>query len=102
MSAMDRLYADIGARMRSIRKTLKLTQADVAGAVGGDPSFYGQVERGSSIPSLKTLLSVARVLGVEPGDLLPSKHELRSDAEQRALGQALAGLEPRQKKLLLG
>ena len=37
---MDRLYADIGARMRSIRKTLKLTQSEVAAAVGIDPSFY--------------------------------------------------------------
>ena len=98
---MDRLYADIGARMRSIRKTLKLTQSEVAVAVGIDPSFYGQLERGRSIPSLRTLLAAARVFGVEPADLLPSRRDLAGDAQQKALGRALTGLRPTQKRLLL-
>ena len=97
---MGRIYADIGARMRAIRETLKLTQAEVAGAVGVDPSFYGQIERGSGIPSLRTLLAVARVFGVEPADLLPSRREL-NDVQQKALGHALSGLRPSEKKMLL-
>ena len=98
---MDRLYADIGARMRSIRNTLKLTQSEVAAAVGIDPSFYGQIERGTNIPSLRTLLAVARVLGVEPADLLPSKKDLTGDPHEKALGRALTGLRPTQKRLLM-
>ena len=99
---MDRIYADIGARMRAIRKTLRMTQAEVANAVGVDPSFYGQIERGSGIPSIRTLLAVARVFGIEPADLLPSRREPRNDVQQQALSRALSELRPNEKKMILG
>lgn len=68
---MQKVYRSIGARIRFLRKALKLTQAEVAERVGIDASFYGQLERGSGIPSLRTLFSIATVLRVDPAELLP-------------------------------
>lgn len=68
---MKKVYRDIGIRIKSLRQALKLTQAGVAEKVGIDASFYGQIERGTGTPSLRTLFSIAAVLRVEPAELLP-------------------------------
>lgn len=68
---MKKAYRDIGIRIKSLRKTLKLTQAEVAEKAGIDASFYGQLERGTGTPSLRTLFSIADALRVEPAELLP-------------------------------
>lgn len=98
---MEKVYRDIGARIRTLRQGLKLTQAEIAERVGIDPSFYGQIERGANTPSLRTLYAVAAVLRVEPSDLLPS-----SRGEDRhvhaALDAMLAELPPRKRKMILG
>lgn len=70
---MDRLFVQIGERMRARRRQLRLTQAQVAEAAGIDASFYGQLERGANVPSVKTLLAVAGALETVPGELLPSR-----------------------------
>lgn len=49
-----------------------MTQAEVSEIADIDTSFYGQIERGANIPSLKTFVSIARALKVNSSDLLPS------------------------------
>ncbi|MBI5244731.1 MAG: helix-turn-helix transcriptional regulator [Elusimicrobia bacterium] len=101
---MDKLYAEIGARMRALRKALKLTQAQVAEAAGIDASFYGQIERGANIPSLMTFLDVAKALKAEPTDLLP----LRKDKKTAGTGYAavldkmFSELSPKEQELVFG
>lgn len=87
--------------MRALRKTLRKTQAEVAEAAGIDASFYGQVERGANVPSLKTVLAVAKVLGVEPGDLLPEQ-EGRGKSYSHAVEKLVSDLDPREKSFVLG
>ncbi len=72
---MQKIYREIGVRIKSVRQAMKLTQAEVAEKAGIDASFYGQLERGTSIPSLRTLFSIAAALHVEPGKLLPGTKE---------------------------
>lgn len=99
---MDRLYAEIGGRMRSVRKALGMTQARLAEEAGIDASFYGQIERGANIPSLKTFLSIARVLGVEPSDLLAGQARSRVRLYEKAIERLVGDLDPRRKRLVLG
>jgi len=100
---MEKVYRAIGARIRTLRQGLRLTQAEVAERVGIDPSFYGQIERGANTPSLRTLFAVAAVLRVEPADLLPSS---KAEGEDRHINAALDGilarLPARKRKLVLG
>ena len=98
---MDRLYVDIGARMRSLRLAARLTQAQLAERVGIDASFYGQIERGKNVPSLKTFLAISSALGVEPGTLLPSSERGEGSAYQQVIERLVGGLDPKKKKLAL-
>ncbi|HEX4049179.1 MAG TPA: helix-turn-helix transcriptional regulator [Elusimicrobiota bacterium] len=100
---MKKAYRDIGARIRALRLALKLTQAEVAERCGIDPSFYGQIERGANVPSLRTLYAVAEVLRVEPADLLPKLGRTGADAATtRALGSVLSRLKPSKRRFLMG
>lgn len=100
---MEKVYRDVGARIRTLRQALKLTQAEVAERCGIDPSFYGQIERGANVPSLRTLFAVAAVLQVEPGDLLPKTRGPRQDAPVAdALGALLTRLKPKKRRFLMG
>ncbi len=99
---MDKLYAEIGARMRALRKTLKLTQAQVAEIACIDASFYGQLERGANIPSVKTLLAVARALHADPSDLLPWSKDDKDSAHERAIANMLSRISPKERDMAVG
>ncbi len=99
---MKRSHAAIGRRMRSVRQSLGMTQAELAEAAGIDPSFYGQIERGTNVPSLKTFLSVAAALGVDPADLLPRKAARGDRLYEKAIERLVRNLGAKQKKLVLG
>ena len=60
----------IGTAAREARTTLRMTQAEVATAVGLAPEVYGRIERGLLMPSVTTLLGIAGVLRVSPDVLL--------------------------------
>ena len=59
----DRVLRDLGSRIRTLRKTRRLTQVDLARRAG----LYdvGKIERGESNPSFLTLVKVAVALGVD-------------------------------------
>src|ERR1700679_2722795 len=99
---MQKAYKEIGSRIRALRQALKLTQAEVAERCGIDPSFYGQIERGTNVPSLRTLFAVAEVLRVEPAYLLPKAgHKNADPLMTEALGSLLSRLKPKKRRLLL-
>lgn len=58
------------SKIRSLRKGRGLTQTGLAQAVGVDASAVSLWETGKCNPSLRTLLRIADVLGVPPGDLI--------------------------------
>ncbi len=57
----------LGERLRLRRKALKLTLQEVADQAGFSVGFISQIERGITVPSLVSLISVCRVLKVEIG-----------------------------------
>jgi transcriptional regulator with XRE-family HTH domain len=101
---MEKVYREIGARIRAIRSAARLTQAEVAEKAGLDASFFGQLERGANVPSLRSLYAIAAALLVEPADLLPRlvKGKSASDPVLKALDAALSRLPARRRRFLLG
>jgi len=61
-----RLQAEIGRRLRDIRKIRSLTQKELAQRTEGtvDYSYIGKVERGEQLPSLKLLQRLGKALQV--------------------------------------
>ncbi len=101
---MEKVYREIGARIRALRQALRLTQAEVAEKIGIDSSFYGQIERGANAPSLKTLFAIAAALGAEPAHLLPSVRGRagRDPLIGDALENLLSKLEPARRRFVVG
>jgi DNA-binding XRE family transcriptional regulator len=64
----------IARGVHQARKALKLTQEDAAERIGVRPDFYAKIERGATMPSLRTLTrmvwafdaSADVLLGTEP------------------------------------
>ncbi len=55
---------ELGKRIRAVRMTKSMTQAQFASACGLDRNYIGMLERGERNPTYITLLSIARKLGL--------------------------------------
>lgn len=53
----------LGERIKTFRKSRKLSQAQLAERVGIDPKYMSRIEVGMVYPSLKTLLRIGEALG---------------------------------------
>lgn len=60
----NNLEVAIGHEVRAFRKTLGITGADLASATGISLGMLSKIENGNTSPSLTTLQSLARALGV--------------------------------------
>lgn len=63
------LQKKLGQRIASLRRAKKLTQEQLAEAVGCSVEFISLVERGVNAPSIAGLEKFARVLKVEVKEL---------------------------------
>ncbi len=64
------IAAAFGARVRELRLEAGMTQEALAEASGLHPTFISNVERGYRVPTLPTVVRVARGLCVLPSDLV--------------------------------
>ena len=85
----------IGERSRLARKSLALTQAEVAERVGLATEVYGRLERGAMLPSVTTVVALADALNVTPGRLLGEgePHQARNPRERPELRRIVGLLE---------
>jgi transcriptional regulator with XRE-family HTH domain len=58
-----------GARLRRLRKAIKLSQEKVALRAGIDRSYYGGIERGENNVALINIVRIAGALEVEAAEL---------------------------------
>jgi transcriptional regulator with XRE-family HTH domain len=65
----DIFLKKLGEQVRELRKSKKLTQADVAFELDLPLSQIGRIERGESNFSVSYVPSIAKVLKVKPKDL---------------------------------
>jgi transcriptional regulator with XRE-family HTH domain len=72
--------ARLGARLRAQREALGWTQAKLAERAGVSPNYIGVLERGLKLPTLDTLVLLAKALDMSPaellGDVRPKDHWL--------------------------
>jgi transcriptional regulator with XRE-family HTH domain len=71
------LQRKLGQRIAALRKARKLTQEQLAEAVGCSVEFISLVERGVNAPSVAGLDKFARILKVEVKELFTFEEEKR-------------------------
>lgn len=81
-SASDALAARLSRNIALRRRTLKLTQANLAERLGVDTETLSRFERGKHLPSLVTLEKLAGLLMTTVGELLEENSKV---AENDAL-----------------
>ena len=69
MSEINKLF---GGVLRSARDSENMTQDDLATAIGLSRTAITNIEAGKQGTTIEILYRIAKVLGVEPSDLLPS------------------------------
>lgn len=71
----------LGARIKEVRKSRKISQEQLSEKVDVDPRYISRIEVGRSYPSLETLENIARALEVEVKELFDFSHqEARPDS----------------------
>lgn len=65
-----RVLAEFGLRIRSTRSAAGLSQEELAHRAGLHRTYVGSVERGERNISLLNIITLATVLGVDPGNLV--------------------------------
>ena len=75
-------YRDLGARIRSVRRQMGLTQEQLAEQVGISASFLGHIERGTRVASLETFVSLCNALKAWPDELLKESLAIPGDGTE--------------------
>lgn len=68
------LLTFVGLRVRHSRKLAKLSQKELAKAIGSGQSYIFQIEAGETNLTLKMLHRIAAAVGMSPRDFLPQAH----------------------------
>ena len=63
-------YRDIGSCIRAVRLDQKMTQEQLAEAVGVGVTHISHIETGNSIPSLQVMIDIINALGCSADELL--------------------------------
>lgn len=67
---MEKEVIKFGQKLREIRLKKKLSQGDIARALGVHRSYISGLERGVRNPSLLTIQKVARAININAKDLI--------------------------------
>ncbi|MFW6238297.1 MAG: helix-turn-helix domain-containing protein [Halanaerobiales bacterium] len=72
---MDDFNQRVGSKLRSLRKKKDLSLSELEKRTGVSKSMLGQIERGDSSPTVKTLWKIARGLNVSFSSFVEEKQE---------------------------
>jgi len=67
---MRAISVKLGQNLKKIRTKKKMSQGDIARALGVDRGYISNIENGKKNPTLATLQKIANALGVEVDNLL--------------------------------
>lgn len=70
--AHDPIVARFGQRLREVRASRGMTQADLAEQAEVTTSYITRLENGTSAPGIDLVARLATALGTTPSDLLPT------------------------------
>ena len=60
----------LGENLKKIRTKKNITQIEIAKTLGVDRSFVSNIENGKNNPTLSTITSLAKALGISTNELL--------------------------------
>ena len=60
-----------GARVQKVRKSLSISQEELAAKLSMHRTYIGMIERGERNPTIRTLYKIAKALKVNASELLP-------------------------------
>lgn len=94
---MDKVTKHLAKQARAARLAKGMTQEDLAGRIEMATESVSHIERGVTVPSLKTLVALAEVLDISVADFFAgltdkrtlSSSRMEQEATLRALGQQL-------------
>jgi transcriptional regulator with XRE-family HTH domain len=87
-------------RVRRLRKAAKITLEIAAERGNITGNFWGDVERSKKVPSLDTIVAMAKGLGVSPSTLLLLEREEDSRDLRKRINSLLDETSPQQLELL--
>ena len=93
-------FHTIGNKLLAIRKSMGMTQAEVAEAAGLSDRTYADIERGTVNMRLETILKICGVLHITPDDILTENNNSLS-AEQSDLWERMNSCNPKDRKTAL-
>ncbi len=88
---MEAMLADMGVRLRALRKERKLTTERLAETAGVSAGLISQIERGHGNPSFATLVQLAHGLQLPIGQLL---QPVETEKLGRPQGRATPSRQP--------
>ena len=96
---MDTFQSRLASIIKNRRQEMKISQEHLADLIGKTPGFVGQVERQESLPSLETLSSIIKHLGIDANEIFTDGSVAQNDcSEICAMMQQMNG---NKRKLLL-
>lgn len=90
----------LGARIRELRKSAKLSQEQLSEIICVDPKHMSRIELGKSFSSLDTLEAMAKTLRVELKDLFDFSHLEPQSNDKKRLDDLLEGASEDKVKLI--
>ena len=88
----------IGARLKSLRESKKLTQEKLSEKVDINPVHLSNIERGVANPSLALLIRIAKALEVELWELFDYGHEVSTAELKKSISQLTKELDEEKLK----
>lgn len=86
----DRLYQEVGRRVRARRKVKGLSQENLGAEVGISRASIVNLEKGRQRPPLHVLWEIAERLSVDPSELIPTRAEFHLGSEAISMSPELA------------
>lgn len=80
----EKLIRAFGLRLRKIRRSLDLSQEDLADRANIQANQISRIENGRSNPTLSTIVALSKALGIEAGELIPSGNESSTGSSEEA------------------
>jgi transcriptional regulator with XRE-family HTH domain len=87
-------------RIRRLRKAAKLSLEEAAERGNITGNFWGDVERGNKVPSLDTIVAMAKGLGLQPSTLLLLEREEDPRDIRKRIDTLLTTCAPQQLELV--
>jgi transcriptional regulator with XRE-family HTH domain len=87
-------------RIRRLRKAAKLSLEEAAERGNITGNFWGDVERGKKVPSLDTIVAMAKGLGLQPSTLLLLEREEEPRDIRKRIDTLLTSGTPQQLELV--